>query len=589
MTFKLRTLGAALLFCLPLSIPAAAAQTTGQTTGEDPYADLRIEEASPSGSYLAGRYASRQRETDIAARYIARALENDPNNPLLIERAFTLEVSSGNVEAGSRFAKRVLEFNDQHRLSLLVLGLEAMRDGKQALAREHFAKAGYTPIGELTSSLLSAWTYAAENNLNGALTELDALKRNQAFENFRVFHAGLIADLNNDRFRAETNYVSAYEKAGTSLRVVQAYGNFLERTGRSDKALEAYDLFLRATQQNPLVEAARDRLKAGGEPGQFISSPEAGVAEALYSIAGALTDERSIDIALIYARLALFMNPGFPEGQTLLGEIYNQMKLYRQAINAYEAVPAGNPLRSSAEIQIATNLNQLEQADEAVKTLKALIAREPENYNALLALGNLYRLNEKWLDAADAYTQALARVDEPGEEQWSVYYFRGIAWERAGKWANAEPDFRKALRFQPEQAAVLNYLGYSLIEKRLNLDEAFKMVEKAVSLRPNDGYIVDSLGWAHYQLGNYEEAVELLERAAGLRPEDPVINDHLGDALWRVGRTLEAKFQWQYALDSNPTEADAEKIRKKLQEGLAPLDPAKQPPTASGTEKPNRS
>ncbi|MEE4236868.1 MAG: tetratricopeptide repeat protein [Anderseniella sp.] len=585
MTFKLRTLSAALLFCLPLSIPAAAAQTTG----EDPYADLRIEEASPSGSYLAGRYASRQRETDIAARYIARALENDPNNPLLIERAFTLEVSSGNVEAGSRFAKRVLEFNDQHRLSLLVLGLEAMRDGKQALAREHFAKAGYTPIGELTSSLLSAWSYAAENDLNGALTELDALKRNQAFENFRVFHAGLIADLNNDRFRAETNYVSAYEKAGTSLRVVQAYGNFLERTGRADKALEAYDLFLRATQQNPLLEAARDRLKAGGEPGQFISSPEAGVAEALYSIAGALTDERSIDIALIYARLALFMNPGFPEGQTLLGEIYNQMKLYRQAINAYEAVPAGNPLRSSAEIQIATNLNQLEQADEAVKTLKALIAREPENYNALLALGNLYRLNEKWLDAADAYTQALARVDEPGEEQWSVYYFRGIAWERAGKWANAEPDFRKALRFQPEQAAVLNYLGYSLIEKRLNLDEAFKMVEKAVSLRPNDGYIVDSLGWAHYQLGNYEEAVELLERAAGLRPEDPVINDHLGDALWRVGRTLEAKFQWQYALDSNPTEADAEKIRKKLQEGLAPLDPAKEPPTASGTEKPNRS
>ena len=585
MTFKLRTLSAALLFCLPLTIPAVAAQTTG----EDPYADLRIDEASPSGSYLAGRYASRQRETDIAARYIARALENDPNNPLLIERAFTLEVSSGNMEAGSRFAKRVLEFNDQHRLSLLVLGLEAMREGNQALAREHFAKSGYTPIGELTSALLAAWSYAAENNLTAALGELDALKRNQAFENFRVFHAGLIADLVNDRIRAETNYGSAYEKAGTSLRVVQAYGNFLERTGRADKALDAYELFLRATQQNPLVEAAYDRLKAGGEPGQFISSPEAGVAEALYSIAGALTDERSIDIALIYARLALYMNPGFPEGQTLLGEIYNQMKLYRQAITAYEAVPADNPLRSSAEIQIGTNLNQLEQPDEAVKTLKALIAREPENYNALLALGNLYRLNEKWLDAADAYTQALARVDEPGEEQWSVYYFRGIAWERAGKWANAEPDFRKALRFQPEQAAVLNYLGYSLIEKRLNLDEAFKMVEKAVSLRPNDGYIVDSLGWAHYQLGNYDEAVELLERAAGLRPEDPVINDHLGDALWRVGRTLEAKFQWQYALDSNPTEADAGKIRKKLQEGLAPLDPAKQPPTASGTEKPNRS
>lgn len=585
MTFKMRALSAALLLALPLTVPAAAAQSPGT----DPYADLRIEDASPSGSYLAGRHASRQRDTGIAARYIARALESDPNNPLLIERAFTLEVSSGNVPAAARFAGRVLEFNDQHRLSLLVLGLEDVKAGKQALARERFKKAAYTPIGELTSALLGAWSYAAENNLNGALAELDVLKRNQAFENFRLFHAALMADMTGDRTRAEANYQAAYDKAGTSLRVVQAYGNFLERTGRQDKALEAYELFLRATQNNPLVEAARDRLKAGGETKPFVASAEAGIAEAMYSIAGALTDERSIDIALIYAQLALSIHPDFPEGQTLLGEIYNQMKLHQPAIDAYSNVPQDNPLRSSAEIQIATNLNQLKKPEEAVAALKALIAREPANYNALLALGNLYRLNEKWLDAADAYTQALARIDEPGEQQWSVYYFRGIAYERAGRWANAEPDFRKALRFQPEQASVLNYLGYSLIEKRLNLDEAFKMVEKAVSLRPNDGYIVDSLGWAHFQLGNYDEAVELLERAAGLRPEDPVINDHLGDALWRVGRTLEAKFQWQYALDSNPTEADAGKIRKKLKDGLPALDPSKQPPTASGTEKPNRS
>jgi Flp pilus assembly protein TadD len=183
----------------------------------------------------------------------------------------------------------------------------------------------------------------------------------------------------------------------------------------------------------------------------------------------------------------------------------------------------------------------------------------------------------------------LARIDEPGASQWTVYYFRGIAYERAGQWPSAEADFRKALRFEPDQPAVLNYLGYSLIEKRINIQEAFKMVEKAVSLRPNDGYIVDSLGWGHYQLGNYPEAVELLERAAGLRPEDPVINDHLGDALWKVGRRLEAKFQWQYALDSNPTEADAVKIRKKLENGLPDDDKTKVAPTAADDGKPKKS
>ncbi len=585
MKLTIRTLGAAFVLASSMAvIPGHAAQSQNA----DPYAALRIDQASPSGSYLAGRFASRQRDTGIAARYIARALENDPDNPLLIERAFTLEVSSGNIVSAEKFAERVLKFNDQHRLSLLVLGLRSMREGKAVLARQYFQKSAYTPIGELSAALLTGWSYASENNLKSALSELDKLKRNQAFENFRLFHAGLIADMVQNRNRAEVFYKSAYEKAGTSLRVVQAYGNYLERTGRKDQAAKVYELFLKSTQDNPLVRSALDALKAGRQAEPFINTAAGGAAEALYSIAGALTDERSIDIALVYARLALSSHPEFSEGQTLLGEVYTQMKLHEQAIAAYDRIEAGSPLRSSADIQTATNLNQLNRFDDAVKVLKSLIAREPENYNALLSLGNLYRLNEKWLDAADSYTQALARVDEPGERNWSVYYFRGIAYERAGRWENAEPDFRKALRFQPEQASVLNYLGYSLIEKRIDLSEAFEMVEKAVSLRPNDGYIVDSLGWGHYQLGRYEEAAKLLERAAGLRPEDAVINDHLGDALWRVGRKLEAKFQWQYALDSNPTDENAVKIRKKLKQGLPDPEPASAP-TASGTEKPNKS
>jgi tetratricopeptide (TPR) repeat protein len=585
MKLTIRTLSAAFVLASSMAvIPGHAAQSQGA----DPYAALRIDQASPSGSYLAGRFASRQRDTGIAARYIARALENDPNNPLLIERAFTLEVSSGNIESAEKFAERVLKFNDQHRLSLVVLGLKSMREGKSALARQYFQKSAYTPIGELSAALLTGWSYASENNLNGALRELDKLKRNQAFENFRLFHAGLIADMVNNRNRAEVFYKSAYEKAGTSLRVVQAYGNYLERTDRADQAAKVYELFLKSTQDNPLVRGALNDLKAGKQAEPFINTTAGGAAEALYSIAGALTDERSIDIALVYARLALSSYPEFSEGQTLLGEVYTQMKLHEQAIAAYDRIEAASPLRSSADIQTATNLNQLNRFDDAVKVLKSLIAREPENYNALLSLGNLYRLNENWFDAADSYTQALARVDEPGAKNWSVYYFRGIAYERAGRWENAEPDFRKALRFQPEQASVLNYLGYSLIEKRIDLTEAFEMVEKAVSLRPNDGYIVDSLGWGHYQLGRYEEAAKLLERAAGLRPEDAVINDHLGDALWRVGRKLEAKFQWQYALDSSPTDENAVKIRKKLKEGLPDPKPTSAP-TASGTEKPNKS
>lgn len=381
MKLTIRTLSAAFVLASSMAvIPGHAAQSQNA----DPYAALRIDQASPSGSYLAGRYASRQRDAGIAARYIARALENDPDNPLLIERAFTLEVSSGNIASAEKFAERVLKFNDQHRLSLLVLGLKSMREGKAVLARQYFQKSAYTPIGELSAALLTGWSYASENNLKDALSELDKLKRNQAFENFRLFHAGLIADMVQDRNRAEVFYKSAYEKAGTSLRVVQAYGNYLERTDRKDQAAKVYELFLKSTQDNPLVRRALDAVKAGKQAEPFINTAAGGAAEALYSIAGALTDERSIDIALVYAQLALSSHPEFSEGQTLLGEVYTQMKLHEQAIAAYDRIEASSPLRSSADIQTATNLNQLNRFDDAVKVLKSLIAREPENYNALL-------------------------------------------------------------------------------------------------------------------------------------------------------------------------------------------------------------
>jgi len=122
---------------------------------------------------------------------------------------------------------------------------------------------------------------------------------------------------------------------------------------------------------------------------------------------------------------------------------------------------------------------------------------------------------------------------------------------------------------------VLNYLGYSWVDRGMNLDEAFKMLRKAVELRPNDGYIVDSLGWAHYKLGRYEEALRDLEQAIELRPADPVINDHLGDVYWKTGRKLEAKFQWNHARDLKPEPEDLIKILKKIEYGLEePANPA---------------
>ena len=191
----------------------------------------------------------------------------------------------------------------------------------------------------------------------------------------------------------------------------------------------------------------------------------------------------------------------------------------------------------------------------------------------LIKLGDLMRRNERWDDAIDSYTKAIDRVGVLEKRHWRILYSRGIVLERAKRWPEAEKDFLRALKFEPDQPYVLNYLGYSWVDKGVNLQKALRMIHNAVRKKPNDGYIIDSLGWVYYRLGNYEKAVLELERAVQLRPEDPIINNHLGDAYWRVGRELEARFQWKRALSFKPEAEVEDEVRKKLEKGLSPLKP----------------
>jgi tetratricopeptide (TPR) repeat protein len=534
--------------------------------------------SSLSGTYLAGRHAGRERDMESAAAYFSRALERDPQNPVLMERTFVHELSVGNMTRAEELAQSVIEISTDHRMARIVLGLRGVRKNRHEEARTHFAEAAFTPLGELTAGLLTAWSFAHEAKLDEALEALGALDAHDAFGNFKLLHTGLIAAYLGDYDRAEQAYREAYERAGSSLRVVQAFGSFLERTGRGSEASEIYERFLATSQRNPLVETARTRIGEGRLPGPFITDARDGMAESLFSLASAMSAEQSIDVAIIYAQLAIALKPAFPVAQVLLGEIYEDTKHYAKAIEVFESIPEDSPLRPSAEIQIATNLDHLIRFDEALERLDRLIADRPGYFDALVARGNLMRLHEKWTEAAESYSRAIDVIGTPEREHWTVIYFRGIAYERAGIWNLAEADFREALRLEPDHPSVLNYLGYSLIEQRQNLDEAVGMVRKAVELRPNDGYIVDSLGWAYYQLGDYEEAVKHLERAIGLPcgdhqcSSDPVINDHLGDAYWRVGRKIEARFQWRHARDSDPDPKDLERIERKLVDGLVDED-----------------
>jgi tetratricopeptide (TPR) repeat protein len=251
-----------------------------------------------------------------------------------------------------------------------------------------------------------------------------------------------------------------------------------------------------------------------------------------------------------------------------LGDLYEQLKKPDLAIKAYERIPANSVLARNAQIQMAVDLDALDRTDEAKKLLDRVIAEHPNDTEAIVELGNIQRARKAFADCGETYGKAIDNVPNPEKGNWVMFYFRGICYERSHQWPAAEADMKKALGLYPDQPLVLNYLGYSWVDQGIHLDEGMDMIRRAVDQRPDDGYIVDSLGWAYYRIGNYDEAVKNLERAVELKPEDPTINDHLGDAYWRVGRTLEAHFQWSHAKDLNPDPEELPKIEAKLKEGL---------------------
>jgi Flp pilus assembly protein TadD len=342
--------------------------------------------------------------------------------------------------------------------------------------------------------------------------------------------------------------------------------------------------FDEALPRHPLIVEAMADIKAGKKLAPMIDTPQAGAAEVLYGLGSALGRRGGEDLGLIYLQLALYLVPQHPLALLSLGDLYEAMKKPELANKVYERVPLSSPLQRNAQIQLALNLDTLEKTDEAKASLEKLITANPGDIEAIMALGNILRGRKQFAECGDVYSKGVDTIAKPEKSNWVIYYFRGICLERAKQWPKAEADLKKSLELFPDQPHVLNYLGYSWIDQGTNLDEGMRMIKRAVEQRADDGYIVDSLGWAYYRLGNVEEAVKQLERAVELKPEDPTINDHLGDAYWRVGRVLEARFQWSHARDLKPEPEDLAKIQDKLKNGMP--DDTSSAADAAGQKKP---
>jgi tetratricopeptide (TPR) repeat protein len=548
---------------------AALALTWAGTLNAQAEAPANLAHTSTSGNYLAARHAGGERDAAAAAAYYRAALRGDPHNNELLGRTFLSVLANGELDDGVKLAERVLQVDKNDKVARLVLGVRAIKQKQYPAARRELAQSIRGPVTDLVAALLSAWSLASPSEAKLATDTIDKLASADGYATFKDLHAGLILDLVGQKKEAAKRYERAYKNDPAALRVVQSYGSFLSRQGSTEEALNVFAKFDEALPRHPLIVEAVSEIKAGKKLPLLVDSPQAGAAEALYGLGAALGRRGGEDLGLIYLQLALYLAPSHPLALLSLADLYEAMKKPELANKIYERVLLSSPLQRNAQIQLAMNLDTLDHTDEAKAHLEKLIAANPGDVEAIMALGNVLRGRKQFAECADIYSKAVSTITKEEKPNWVLYYFRGICYERSKQWSKAEADLRKSLELYPEQPLVLNYLGYSWIDQGVNLDDGMSMIKRAVEQRADDGYIVDSLGWAYYRLGNVDEAVKQLERAVELKPEDPTINDHLGDAYWRAGRVLEARFQWSHARDLKPEPEDLSKIETKLKVGLS--------------------
>lgn len=529
---------------------------------------LRADEDIDSGAYLAARIAESENDFRAAATWYAKAIIADSKNPQLLDGAILAEVGVADFSLAIEAAKLRKDVGgDASQLAELVLVAdETKREDYAALIS---GAEGGRDIGDLANQLVVAWAKVGEGKMSEALEDFDAVTKKKGYEAFGYYHKALALASVGD-FEGADKILSG-EAAGPIVvmrRGVFAHAQILSQLERNADALALLDRTF-GTRPDPVVDAIRLRLKAG-EPIPFdtVSSARDGIAEVFYTISTALNGEADPVYTLIHLRVASYLRPDLSDALLMTADVLQELKQYDLAVETYASFPPDDPSYVTAEVGRAGALRSQGKTDAAIEALKTLARAHGDLLGVQFALADLLRVEERFDEAEVAYSAAIQLSEAAKTENWVLYFYRGICHEQSKDWAAAEADFRKSLSLNGAQPQVLNYLGYGMVDRGENLDEALGMIEKAVAADPEQGYIIDSLAWAYFKLGRYADALEPMEKASLLEPVDPIVTDHLGDVYWMNDRKLEARFQWHRALSFEPAEADKVRILRKLEVGL---------------------
>jgi Flp pilus assembly protein TadD len=492
--------------------------------------------ASRAGQYLAARHAELNLDYAKATEFYENALGQDPTNELLRRHVFQLLVSEGKIAAAEQHARAIYRHESGSFLPVMALYVRAMQQERYEEAIALLADLGKEDHIRMMHALGQAWAAAGARYLAAAQDALSFPLQASGWQSLRLIHTALVEDVAGGD--ADAAYAALEQSnEGKSPRIRALVENY--RARQNDQTIQ------------PIIKTAAE-----------------GMAHAFSTIAGALSQNNQPEMSMIYARLGMALAPNDETLLLIIADALQREGRFVDAADMYSRISKTSTFYYAAQLATARNLSRADKIDEAVAILRPLSEEDQTRAEAPALLGDLLRGEKRFQEAATAYDQAIARMSDEAQPDWRLHYTRGIARERIGNWEGAESDLTAALALEMDQPLVLNYLGYSWIDRGENLDKAKAMVRRAADLRPDDGFIADSVGWAAYRTGDFAEAVRELERAVALEPVDPIINEHLGDAYWRVGREVEARYQWQRALAFEPEEERVPGLKGRLQCGL---------------------
>ncbi|WP_269716423.1 tetratricopeptide repeat protein [Caulobacter sp. NIBR2454] len=567
----------------PLAFAAACAGAPKAAPEPNAFADSDVivssvaRSSTPYGLFLAGQAAMNDGDSRQAAELFGRA-DQLGGDATVKDRAFTAALLSGEVRRAAMLAPTDEATDNQavYRLGQLVTAVEDLASGRAKQAQAALTGGRITFPHAGAAALLAPWAAAAAGDKNGAVIRPE-VRGDRVVQVFGMLGQAHLYERAGRYDEAETDFKALTGDAQTGSLFSLDYGNFLERRGRKQDAATVYRDALAVRSNDAGLRAALARVEAGraAPPPPTIKQ---GAAQSLIAASAVYMGERQRQIALAYLRLALRLDDQRDEAWVMLGDLLALAGDAQAARETYQRVGPKSPLYASARGKLAWTYQTEGDKETALRLVREAALAAPLEADRQIAWAEMLRANDRWAESVEVLNPVIARQGENAD--WRLLYMRGVSLERSGNWPEAQKDLEKALARQPDEPELLNYLGYSWIDRGERLPEAMAMVKKAVLANPRSGAMLDSLGWAQYRLGDYKAAVETLERAVVLEPADPDVNNHLGDAYWRVGRRTEATFQWTRVLSLEPSDVLRSEAEAKLKNGLGAKGPAAAPSVA---------